>query len=114
MTEQLLLRRSDASAPRGSTARGDARRGVLSLAARRRALFSATPSARSPLCTVPRREEALDVDQWPGCTDILMLMASMRGAINGLIAELMEEHIRHHAVNPDNEPDADRAEAPPS
>ncbi len=44
-----------------------------------------------------------------GCTDVLMLVASMRGAINGLTAELMEDHIRHHVVDPDTEVDADRA-----
>jgi DNA-binding FrmR family transcriptional regulator len=38
-----------------------------------------------------------------------MLVASMRGAINGLTAELMEDHIRHHVVNPATEPDAERA-----
>jgi len=44
-----------------------------------------------------------------GCADVLMLVASMRGAINGLMAELMEDHIRHHVVDPDRDPDADRA-----
>ena len=44
-----------------------------------------------------------------GCADVLMLVASMRGAINGLTAELMEDHIRDHVVNPDTDPDADRA-----
>lgn len=52
-------------------------------------------------------ERALEAEL--GCADVLMLVASMRGAINGLTAELMEDHIRHHVVNPDNEPDADRA-----
>jgi DNA-binding FrmR family transcriptional regulator len=52
-------------------------------------------------------ERALDAEL--GCADVLMLVASMRGAINGLTAELMEDHIRHHVVNPDNEQDADRA-----
>jgi DNA-binding FrmR family transcriptional regulator len=52
-------------------------------------------------------ERALDAEL--GCADVLMLVASMRGAINGLTAELMEEHIRHHVVNPDSEQDADRA-----
>jgi DNA-binding FrmR family transcriptional regulator len=52
-------------------------------------------------------ERALEAEL--GCTDVLMLVASMRGAINGLTAELMEDHIRHHVVNPDKEPDADRA-----
>lgn len=49
------------------------------------------------------------LDQEIGCADVLMLVASMRGAINGLTAELMEDHIRHHVVNPDAEPDSDRA-----
>ena len=53
-------------------------------------------------------ERALEAEL--GCTDVLMLVASMRGAINGLTAELMEDHIRHHVVNPDNEPDAARAQ----
>ena len=44
-----------------------------------------------------------------GCTDVLMLVASMRGAINGLTAELMEDHIRHHVVDPSSEPDSARA-----
>lgn len=52
-------------------------------------------------------ERALEAEI--GCADVLMLVASMRGAINGLTAELMEDHIRHHVVDPDREPDADRA-----
>ncbi|ACA17888.1 protein of unknown function DUF156 [Methylobacterium sp. 4-46] len=52
-------------------------------------------------------ERALEAEL--GCGDVLMLVASMRGAINGLTAELIEDHIRHHVVNPDGEPDADRA-----
>ncbi|GJE39629.1 metal/formaldehyde-sensitive transcriptional repressor [Methylobacterium persicinum] len=52
-------------------------------------------------------ERALEAEL--GCGDILMLVASMRGAINGLTAELIEDHIRHHVVNPDADPDADRA-----
>ena len=52
-------------------------------------------------------ERALEAEI--GCTDVLMLVASVRGAVNGLTAELMEDHIRHHVVDPANEPDADRA-----
>lgn len=48
-------------------------------------------------------ERALDADI--GCADVLMLVASLRGAVQGLTAEVMEDHIRHHVVNPD----ADRA-----
>ena len=52
-------------------------------------------------------ERALEAEI--GCSDVLMLVASMRGAINGLTSELMEEHIRHHVVDPSHEPDPDRA-----
>jgi DNA-binding FrmR family transcriptional regulator len=52
-------------------------------------------------------ERALEAEI--GCADVLMLVASVRGAVNGLTAELMEEHIRHHVVDPAQEPDADRA-----
>jgi DNA-binding FrmR family transcriptional regulator len=41
-----------------------------------------------------------------GCADVLMLVASMRGAVNGLTAEVMEDHIRNHIVDPDKEDSA--------
>jgi DNA-binding FrmR family transcriptional regulator len=44
-----------------------------------------------------------------GCSDTLQLIASVRGAINGLMAELLEEHIRTRIVNPLEEPDPTRA-----
>ncbi len=52
-------------------------------------------------------ERALEAEL--GCTDVLMLVASVRGAVTGLTAELMEDHIRHHVVDPDHEVDAGRA-----
>lgn len=52
-------------------------------------------------------ERALEAEI--GCADILMLVASLRGAINGLTAELMEEHIVHHVIDPARETDPDRA-----
>lgn len=52
-------------------------------------------------------ERALEAEL--GCNDILMLVASMRGAVNGLTAEVLEDHIRHHIVDPANEMDPDRA-----
>ena len=52
-------------------------------------------------------ERALEAEL--GCTDVLMLVASMRGAIYGLTAEVMEDHIRHHVVDPVHEPDSARA-----
>jgi len=38
-----------------------------------------------------------------GCADILMLVASLRGAVHGLSAEVMEDHIRHHIIDPDKD-----------
>jgi DNA-binding FrmR family transcriptional regulator len=44
-----------------------------------------------------------------GCADVLMLVASLRGAVQGLSVEVLEDHIRNHVVNPDTDPDAERA-----
>ena len=53
-------------------------------------------------------ERALEAEL--GCADILMLVASMRGAINGLTAEVMEDHIRNHIVDPAKEPKSSGAQ----
>lgn len=52
-------------------------------------------------------ERALEAEM--ACGEILQLVASVRGAINGLTVELIEDHIVHHVVDPINEPDAKRA-----
>jgi DNA-binding FrmR family transcriptional regulator len=49
------------------------------------------------------------VEQEIGCSDVLQLIAAARGAINGLMGEVMEDHIRMHVVDPGREPDAERA-----
>lgn len=49
-------------------------------------------------------ERALDEER--GCTDILLLIASTRGAMNGLMAEVIEGHVRDHVANPDIKNDA--------
>lgn len=33
------------------------------------------------------------------CSDILMLLAAVRGGINGLMAEVLEDHIRLHLLS---------------
>ena len=43
-------------------------------------------------------ERALDGER--ECTSILQLMAACRGALNGLMAEVMEGHIRFHVLDP--------------
>ena len=34
------------------------------------------------------------------CADILMLLANVRGGINSLMAEVLEDHIREHMMQP--------------
>jgi DNA-binding FrmR family transcriptional regulator len=40
------------------------------------------------------------------CADILMLLAAIRGGVNGLMAEILEDHIRLHMMNPDHAVDS--------
>jgi DNA-binding FrmR family transcriptional regulator len=54
-------------------------------------------------------ERALETEA--GCAQTLQLIASVRGAINGLMAEIMEDHIRVHVVDPARERNSDRANA---
>ena len=54
-------------------------------------------------------EKALDQEQ--GCVIILQTIAACRGAINGLMTEIIEGHIRFHVVDPDEQPTTDRAKA---
>jgi DNA-binding FrmR family transcriptional regulator len=37
-----------------------------------------------------------------GCSDVLQLIAGVRGALNGLLAELLDDYIRTHVVDPSN------------
>lgn len=52
-------------------------------------------------------ERALEADA--PCADILNLVASIRGAVTGLSAELFEEHVREHVADPDRDSDPARA-----
>lgn len=44
------------------------------------------------------------------CGEVLNLVASIRGALTGLTAELIEDHVREHVSNPDKDDDAARAQ----
>ena len=35
------------------------------------------------------------------CADVLMLLANVRGGINSLMAEVLEDHIRLHLLSPE-------------
>lgn len=46
-------------------------------------------------------ERALSADA--PCGDVLQLVASVRGAVGGLTAELMEDHLREHVLGGETE-----------
>ena len=49
-------------------------------------------------------ERALDSEA--GCDQVLHLIAGTRGAMAGLMAEVVEEHVRTHLVDADRHPKA--------
>ncbi len=54
-------------------------------------------------------EKAVEEEQ--DCSTILLTIAACRGAINSLMAEVIEGHIRFHVVDPDQQPTSERARA---
>ena len=54
-------------------------------------------------------EKALEEDS--DCGKVLQQLAACRGAINGLMAEILEDHIRFHVIDPDVDPESEQAEA---
>ena len=53
-------------------------------------------------------ERALDAEK--GCAEVLHQIAAVRGAINGLIVQVLEEHVRTHIADPAIASDAERAQ----
>jgi FrmR/RcnR family transcriptional regulator, repressor of frmRAB operon len=45
------------------------------------------------------------------CSDIMLVISAAHGAINSLMAEVVEGHIRHHMVDPDRRPTSAEARA---
>ena len=52
-------------------------------------------------------ERALEAEA--GCAEVMQLVVSVRGAANGLMAEVMEDHIRVHLSDPRRDSDPKRA-----
>ena len=46
-----------------------------------------------------------------GCEKVMHLISAVRGAMSGLMAEVVEEHVRTHLVDADRHPGALNAEA---
>ena len=45
------------------------------------------------------------------CEKVLQTIAACRGAIDGLMAEVLEDHIRYHVVGSDVDPESEQAQA---
>jgi DNA-binding FrmR family transcriptional regulator len=54
-------------------------------------------------------ERALGEEQ--DCGDILQLITAARGAMNGLMAELLEDHVRFHVLDQGRKPTAEQSVA---
>jgi DNA-binding FrmR family transcriptional regulator len=53
-------------------------------------------------------ERALDEER--GCAVVMQQIAAARGAINGLMAEVIEDHLREHVLSPSIASDVERTE----
>lgn len=45
------------------------------------------------------------------CDRVLQTIAACRGAINGLMAEVLEDHVRFHVIGPETDPGSEQAKA---
>ena len=54
-------------------------------------------------------ERALEEEH--GCAPVMQQIAAVRGAINGLMAEVIEDHLRIHVVNPAIASESERDQA---
>ena len=43
------------------------------------------------------------------CSDVLQLITAARGALNGLMAELVEDHVRFHVLDPKQKPSSEQS-----
>lgn len=46
-----------------------------------------------------------------GCYEVLQTVAAARGALNGLVAEMIEDHVRFHVLDPEEKIPQKRARA---
>jgi DNA-binding FrmR family transcriptional regulator len=54
-------------------------------------------------------ETALEAEK--GCYEVLQTVAAARGALNGLVAEIIEDHVRFHVLDPEAKPGKKQTEA---
>jgi DNA-binding FrmR family transcriptional regulator len=51
------------------------------------------------------------IDEGKSCYEVLQTVTAARGALNALVAELVEDHIRFHVLDPEAKVPAKRARA---
>ncbi|HEY2341550.1 MAG TPA: metal/formaldehyde-sensitive transcriptional repressor [Chthoniobacteraceae bacterium] len=51
------------------------------------------------------------VEEERECGDVLLTLAACRGALNSLMAEILEGHVRHHILPQDSKPSRETAQA---
>jgi len=51
------------------------------------------------------------IEREADCSEILHTISACRGAINSLMAEVLDGHIRFHVVDPDQDPKSEKARA---
>ncbi len=54
-------------------------------------------------------ERAIEADA--GCVQVMQLLVAIRGAVNGLMAEVVRDHIELHMIDPDRIPTERETEA---
>jgi DNA-binding FrmR family transcriptional regulator len=54
-------------------------------------------------------ERALETDA--GCNEVMRQLATVRGAVNGMMAEVVEDHIQMHVVDSNRKPTKKEVEA---
>ena len=57
--------------------------------------------------------EALErvLDEGRDCSEVLQIISAARGAVNSLMTELLEGHIRHHVLDPKRRPNSEQTHA---
>jgi DNA-binding FrmR family transcriptional regulator len=51
------------------------------------------------------------IERAADCSEILHTLSACRGAINSLMAEVLDGHIRFHVADPDQDPESEKAKA---
>jgi DNA-binding FrmR family transcriptional regulator len=51
------------------------------------------------------------IEDEKGCFEVLQTVAAARGAMNSLVAEIVEDHVRFHVLDPAHKPTAKQTQA---